>query len=212
MHDIQTWELWFIREFQNTGEWLTPLMKFLTWLGNPQAYIVIIALIYWSFNNLLGMRMAIFLPLVSSMNGLLKQLFHAPRPYWVDPLIKAFQASNGFGMPSGHAQAATVWLLAAYYLRNKWFWIIAIVLIFMIGVSRIYLGVHFPDQIIAGWLAGIVLMIIYFRLEYNITRWIKHLKFINQLLFVSAVSILFLVIGGLFVTLLKNWEMPVSGR
>ncbi len=210
MNDIQSLELWIIRELQNLGEWITPLMQFFTWLGYPQGYIIIIAIIYWSFNSRLGMRMAIFLTLVSAVNGLLKQLFHAPRPYWVDHGIKAFQPSNGFGMPSGHSQAATVWLLAACYLKNKWFWIVAVVLTFMIGLSRVYLGDHFPGQVVIGWLIGIVLMIIYIRFESDIITWLKHVKLINQLLFVVTVSILFLVMGGLFVTFLKDWEIPVD--
>ena len=210
MHDIYSWELWFIREFQNAGEWLTPVMEFFTWSGYPQGYIVIIAMIYWSFDSRTGMRMAIFLSLISALNGLLKQLFHAPRPYWADPGIKAFHSSNGFGMPSGHAQASTVWLLAAFYMRNKWFWIIVIVLAFMIGLSRVYLGVHFPDQVIAGWLAGSILLIIYIRLESSVIRWMRNLKLIYQSLIVVAVSVLFMLTGGLLVRLLKHWEMPAE--
>ena len=81
-------DYWITLSLQNMGEWLTPVMKFFTWLGYPQAYMILIAIIYWSFDRKLGLRMAIFLPVVSSINSILKQAFHAPRPYWLDPAHK----------------------------------------------------------------------------------------------------------------------------
>ena len=126
MGDFQQLEIWFIHEFQNLGDWLTPVMKGFTWIGYPQAYMLIIAIIYWSFDRKMGLRLAIFLSLVSSLNSILKQLIHAPRPYWIDPGIKAIKVSNGFGMPSGHAQAATVWLYAATCMKKRWFWVVAV--------------------------------------------------------------------------------------
>ena len=83
--------------------------------------MVIVAIIYWSFDRNLGLRMAIFLPVSASFNSVLKQAIHAPRPFWVDQGIVALHPENGFGMPSGHAQAATVWLLAGAYLKKGWF-------------------------------------------------------------------------------------------
>jgi len=118
--------LFHIVLMQSMGAWLAPIMKFFTWLGYPQAYMIFIAVIYWSFDRKLGLRLAIFLPVVASLNSILKQAFHAPRPYWVDPQIKAILVSNGFGMPSGHAQASTVWLYAAACLKRRWFWFLAI--------------------------------------------------------------------------------------
>ena len=111
-------------------------MEVFTALGYPQAYMVIMAIVYWSVDPKMGLRMAIFLPMVSSLNSILKLAIHAPRPYWVSTEIKAIHASRGFGMPSGHAQASTVWLLAGTYLRKNWFWIVAILIVF--------LNRHFP--------------------------------------------------------------------
>ncbi len=105
-------DFWLTQSLQSIGMWFTPIMKFFTWLGYPQAYMIIIAIIYWSFDRKLGLRLAIFLPFVASLNSILKQAIHAPRPYWLDPDIRAIQVSNGFGMPSGHAQASTVWFYA----------------------------------------------------------------------------------------------------
>ena len=207
---IQAWDIWLIQSLQNTGDWLEPVMVFFTSLGYPQAYMVIVAIIYWSLNRKLGLQLAIFLPLVGSINSILKFAFHAPRPYWVSTDIKAIHASSGFGMPSGHAQASTVWLLAGSYLRNKWFWIIAILLTFLIGLSRPFLGVHFPTQVVAGWAIGIAVMICYLRFEEGVSSWFQKLKLYWQLLFVVGIAILIILAGATILLLTGNWKMPLD--
>jgi len=210
MGDFQQFEIWFILEFQNLGEWLTPVMKMFTWMGYPQAYMLIIAIIYWSFDRKTGLRMAIFLSLVSSLNSILKQLFHAPRPYRIDPGIRAIKVSNGFGMPSGHAQAATVWLLAGYYLKKSWFWIVVIVVTFMVGLSRTYLGVHFPSQVIIGWTIGVVLLLIFTRYENMFIAWLSSIRLSYQLILAFGITVMLMIVGGIFVISLNDWHFPAE--
>jgi hypothetical protein len=185
-------------------------MEFFTFLGYPQAYMILVAIIYWSFDRKLGLRLAIFLPLVASLNSILKQAIHAPRPYWIDPGIKAIQVSNGFGMPSGHAQASTVWLYGAALMKRAWFWPLAITIVFFIGLSRVYLGVHFSSQVLIGWIIGIVVVLIFFRFELKVLTWFLNLKFSSQLFFISLISVLILVLGGIVVCIYKHWEMPIQ--
>jgi len=201
-------DFWLTQSVQSIGIWFTPIMKFFTCLGYPQAYMIIIAIIYWSFDRKLGLRLAIFLPLVASLNSILKQAIHAPRPYWLDPGIKAIKVSNGFGMPSGHAQASTVWFYAGALMKRSWFWAIAISIVFLIGLSRVYLGVHFSSQVLIGWLIGIIVVFIFFRFEKKVLTWFLNQKFSRQLLLITGISALMLFFGGIFVSILRNWEMP----
>jgi membrane-associated phospholipid phosphatase len=207
---IQAWDIWLIQSLQNTGDWLEPVMKFFTALGYPHAYMVVVAIVYWSLDRKLGLRLAIFLPLVSSLNSILKLAFHAPRPYWVSTEIQAIHASNGFGMPSGHAQASTVWLLVGSYLRNKWFWIIAILITFLIGLSRSFLGVHFPTQVVAGWAIGIAVIICFIRIEEGVVSWFQKLKFYWRLLFVMGITVLIILSGAIILMITGSWEMPLD--
>ena len=202
------WEIVIIVWLQHLDDKVTPVMEFFTWIGYPQAYMIIVAVVYWSLDRKLGIRMAIFLPLLSSINSILKFAIHAPRPYWVSTEIIAIHASNGFGMPSGHAQASTVWLLASSYLRKKWFWIVAILSVFMIGLSRAYLGVHFPTQVITGWTIGIIVLICFIRLEEKIANWIKGISVSLQLLFVLGITILILLAGIMILIFTCQWQMP----
>lgn len=207
---IQAWDIWLIQSLQNIGDWFEPVMKFFTALGYPQAYMVIVAVVYWTLDRKLGLRLAIFLPLVSSINSILKLAFHAPRPYWISTDIKAFHASNGFGMPSGHAQASTVWLLVGSYLRNKWFWVIAILVTFFIGLSRPFLGVHFPTQIVAGWAIGIAVIICFLGFEEGVVSWFQGLKFYWRLLFVMGITVLIILSGAIILIITDSWEMPLD--
>jgi len=170
--------------------------------------MVIVAVIYWSFDRKLGLRLAIFLPVVASLNSLLKQAFHAPRPYWLDPGIRAIHVSNGFGMPSGHAQASTVWLFAASILKRGWFWLIALCVVILIGLSRIYLGVHFSSQVIIGWLIGVLVLMAFIRFEQNVLVWFLKKGFSSQMLLIAGLSALLVFLGGVIVFLFRNWEMP----
>ena len=209
IHDLPG-DIWLILTMQDIGDWLTPIMSFFTWLGYPQAYMIIIAIIYWSVDRELGTRLAIFLPLTASLNSILKQALHSPRPYWLDPDIPAIRVSNGFGMPSGHAQGSTVWLYAASCVKRRWIWFAAIALSLLVGLSRVYLGVHFPSQVLSGWLIGLVVLLLFLKFESRTLRWFMGRRFPVQLLWIGAVTLLILILGGVFVYLLKAWEMPLQ--
>lgn len=201
-------DLWLSHAFQGLGDLPIPVMSFFTWIGYPQAYMAAVAIIYWSADRKLGLRLAIFLPVVAALNSILKQGFHAPRPYWVDPGIRAIRVSNGFGMPSGHAQASTVWFYTALNIKKAGFWIIAVVVVLMIGLSRIYLGVHFSSQVIAGWLTGMVVVVLFARCETTFLSWFLGRRLSGQLLLAGGVSLALLLLGAFVLYLTREWEMP----
>lgn len=204
------WDIDIILWLQSLSNWITPFMKFFTSLGYGISYLVFISIIYWCLDSQLGMRMAIFLPLSGVTNSVLKQAFHAPRPFWLDSRIIGMSPETSFGMPSGHAQAATIWLLTGAYINKKWFWIVAISLTFMIGVSRAYLGAHFSSQILVGWILGGASVISFLYLEAKIIRWMRTKTLVQQMLFVFVVSLGFLGIGGICVGLNVAWRVPVE--
>lgn len=95
----------------------------------------------------------------SLLSSGLKLFFDRARPDLVDPIDRVFTAS----FPSGHAMLSTVvWLtlalIGASLLERMavkvWLLVAAAVLIFAIGLSRVYLGVHWPSDVIAGWALG----------------------------------------------------------
>jgi undecaprenyl-diphosphatase len=91
----------------------------------------------------------------------LKALFRRPRPEVVPHLMRAYSSS----FPSGHSMmSAVVYLtlgvllaqLAHRRLLKFYFLVLAVLLTALVGVSRVYLGVHYPTDVLAGWTAGLV--------------------------------------------------------
>ena len=93
-------------------------------------------------------------------------------------------------MPSGHAQESVVlWGSIAHFTGNKWFWVLTVILLLLIGFSRVYLGVHFPTDVIAGWAVGIALLWLYILFRPAIENWIGGRHSSIQLLLVLAVPL-----------------------
>ena len=90
-------------------------------------------------------------------NGVLKNVVARARPYHLDPTLSHRLAwgemSKDFSFPSGHTTASFE-AAVAIFLRNKKWGIAALVLAVLIGVSRFFLVVHFPSDIVAGALCG----------------------------------------------------------
>jgi membrane-associated phospholipid phosphatase len=92
--------------------------------------------------------------------SVLKHLFHIDRPYIVDPRVIAYDHDASFALPSGHALMSTVILgwIALRHPKSRVLWWGAGFLVFMIGLSRVYLGVHYPSQVLAGWILGVLIL------------------------------------------------------
>lgn len=152
--------------FQGLGEWLYPVMMFFTIVGSGAGGVLIAAYLIWSGRRELGLRLGLIAMLALSFNGILKLFIREPRPYWTDPRIRGLTHEGGFGMPSGHAmQASPFWGYLSHRLRRLRTLVFSLGMIFFIGLSRIYLGVHAPSQVVAGWLAGGVVLALFVRLE-----------------------------------------------
>ena len=90
---------------------------------------------------------------------MLKHGLRGPRPYWIDSSI-SLSTEPTYGIPSNHMQSATViYLFLASQIRRSWVWLLAILFVLAMGVSRIYLGVHFVHDVVAGFLLGLLVLI-----------------------------------------------------
>jgi membrane-associated phospholipid phosphatase len=174
---------------QSLGDWLLPVAQFFSFMGSEPFFLLLAPAIYWCIDPILGIRAGLYLILSSGLNAILKILFHLPRPYWVSLDVKALAAESSFGLPSGHSQTSVVvWGTIAHYLKRRWAWGIAFVLIFFIGISRIYLAVHFPSDVLLGWIIGIILLWLLIRWEKPFLTWFKTFNIYVQILFILLVS------------------------
>ena len=140
---------------QGLGGWLKLPMEIFSFLGKEEFFILLLPILYWCVDSHLGIRVGLILMMSTSLNDTLKLALHGPRPYWYSSEVNGLAEETSFGAPSGHAQnAMVIWGMIAASLRKWWGWLIAGLLIFFIGFSRLYLGVHFPVDIAAGAFLG----------------------------------------------------------
>jgi membrane-associated phospholipid phosphatase len=201
----------FILAFQNLGAWLLAPMKFFSFLGTENFYVLIFPIVYWSVDAALGMRLGVMILLSSGINTIFKFIFHAPRPYWVNTEVKAFSAEPSFGLPSGHAQSAmSVWGLVGTYFRERRVWILSVFLIIGISFSRLYLAVHFPLDTALGLGIGFLLVVAFNRSWESVLAWARRQETKRQVAAAFFASLGLLAAGICVAWLLRDWEMPVA--
>jgi membrane-associated phospholipid phosphatase len=155
MNGILAWGLDLIRTVQQIANpALTVVMQVITALGTEWFYLAALPLIYWCVDRRRGIRVGLLFLFSSFLNLWFKDLWTQPRPYEFDSSV-GLAHETSYGLPSGHAQGSvTFWGAAAPLFRKPWGLVLAILLPLVIGFSRIYLGVHFPTDVFAGWLIG----------------------------------------------------------
>jgi membrane-associated phospholipid phosphatase len=96
----------------------------------------------------------------------LKGVIDAPRPGTVDPSVIQYAVETSSAMPSGHALASIVILGWVWLRGSRSMRLLAVIasFVFLIGLSRVYLGVHYPSQVIAGWAIGTLILWVFSRL------------------------------------------------
>lgn len=196
---------------QSWGDWLVAPMQWFTFLGNEEFFLLIMPILYWCLDAVLGLRVSLVLLLSASLNVILKLGFHTPRPYWVYTQVQAYDSEFNFGIPSGHAMfGISMWGFFAVQINRFWGWIIFGMLILMIGFSRVFLGVHFPIDVILGWILGVTFLWLYLRFEEPIANWLTSLRASGRLWVSLAVALLLVTLGGLTLRSLGDWRIPMS--
>jgi membrane-associated phospholipid phosphatase len=172
-----------------SNEWLVALFTFFTYLGYEEFYLILLPLIFWCIDKQIGIGLGYLSLLSAWLNSVIKYLFVIPRPS--DPRLHIPLPETSPSFPSGHAQNAVAnWGYLALRFRNRLVWIVAVIIILGIGLSRMVLAVHFPQDVIGGWLIGILLLVIYAWAEVPVRRWIAGQKTIVQLALAIGVPVL----------------------
>jgi membrane-associated phospholipid phosphatase len=146
---------------------LTAVLSFITELGTEKFYVPVILFIFWWIDEKRGFRLGTIIIISAWINSFLKDILKQPRPYNFDPSLGlAYEPT--YGIPSAHAQMSiSFWVPAAAWLavnkpKRKRLIILAAAISFvlLIGFTRLYLGVHFPTDLFAGWILGAIVLLL----------------------------------------------------
>lgn len=151
---------------------LLPFMTAMSFLGHPVVVIslaVISAIGAWvkGYSHVAYAMLATIVALGG--NTILKYIFHRTRP---ETIYVENMKIQSYSFPSGHAFGATVFYgllayLAYVHLPSPWNIIVPsvlVVLIFLVGISRVYLGAHFPSDVVMAWILGVISLAIIIKL------------------------------------------------
>jgi membrane-associated phospholipid phosphatase len=211
MNPLISFGISFIVTTQSLGVWLEMPMKIFSLLGSEEFFLVFLPLVYWSVDAALGLRIGLILMVGTSVNDLFKMALHGPRPYWVSTKVQGMASETSFGVPSGHSQiSAGVWGTIAAYFRRTWVWITALLVVTLIGLSRLYLGVHFPHDVLIGWILGFVTLWAFVKFWEPIEARVKKISFWNQIGLAFVVSLVMILLGALIIFLSRGWVMPAE--
>jgi glycerophosphoryl diester phosphodiesterase len=133
---------------------LDSLFIICTLLGGDFVYMALLAVTYWCVDKRAGVRASYVLLASVFLNYWAKMAFRMDKP---PPEYRiALEEDVSYGFPSGHAQSAvTFWGWTGLEIRKAWASTLSVVLIFLIAFSRIYLGVHYPGDVLGGLLVGV---------------------------------------------------------
>ena len=165
------WEVSLIIWLQaHMGAFGTTLASVLSAFGEELICIVVLGFLYWCYDKRFGRFVGINVLVGIVFNSMIKNVFVRRRPYFDTPEIKCLKpvdkhadiyniTAQEFSFPSGHStNSVAVYGSLAKYKKNKILSVIGIVLPLLIGVSRFCLGVHYPTDVLFGWLLGLVVI------------------------------------------------------
>lgn len=137
---------------------LDALFQAITMFGEEYITVAIIAYIYWNISKKKGFATCMCMLSSLQVMSFTKALVRFPRPWNVIEGLESVRQSTatGYSFPSGHTSNAAATLSSvAFSFRKRWLSVLCAVMIALVGLSRVYLCVHWPLDVVGGLLVGI---------------------------------------------------------
>lgn len=136
---------------------LVLLNNFFSFLGEEILCIAVMGFVYWGLDKRKGERIGAAIMLVNVSIGMLKNVFARLRPWAAREDIRLLREVDGFSFPSGHsANCTSLYPTTAWeYKKNRVLTVLAVAIPLLCGLSRCYVGAHWPTDVVVGWLVGL---------------------------------------------------------
>ena len=183
-------ELEILRNIQSIANpFLDKLFELITICGEQLVLISIMCIIYWAIDKKFGEYLAYSVLTSVLLNNSIKDIFKMKRPIGEEGIrtLRA-ETATGYSFPSGHTQgAASFYGAIAIYLKKRIYYIISTIIILLIGFSRLYLGVHYPKDVMVGAILGVAVSLMSYYLFNKVNNKIL-LYIITFILFIPALT------------------------
>lgn len=191
------WEVNLIEWLQKTvGNLNGTFISALGFIGGEMGLLLVVLIILFCWKKETGKRLALIIAAVNSWLPMIKSVVLRPRPYMEHPdRVRGVAdvgtsapltdvAAHGYSFPSMHsASVMALFIPLAREVRKKWMWILAVVTVFLVGLSRSITGMHYPTDVLAGWALGLICIGIFTLLEKKVkNEWIRHLILLASVL------------------------------
>lgn len=150
-------ELQFLKWLESirTG-FFTTLFEGITILGEETLVILFVVALWFAVDSRLAQKVFFVTICSTGLNGIVKNIAKVPRPFDKGVLPVRKETATGFSFPSGHTQSFSTWsTLFAIQYKKKWLTALVAVFIPLVAFSRLYLGVHYPTDVIVGAALGV---------------------------------------------------------
>jgi membrane-associated phospholipid phosphatase len=155
--------------------------KSLNFFDTDSFYALLIPALWFGKDWKVGVRFFAVVLLSSFCLQELKLLFQEPRPFILDPTLAIIKVS-GYSFPSGGATNALLLpALFIYHVRTRFSWIVGSLFFVFVSLSRTYLGVHYPLDLLGGWILGSLIFLFYLYCFPPIEKWIKKQRLLTKL-------------------------------
>ncbi|HBB28378.1 MAG TPA: phospholipid phosphatase [Clostridiales bacterium] len=146
----------FIQSFSNS--FLDVFFEFLTLFGEETILVLLAAFIFLSVDKNKGYKLIFTIASGTCFNALIKNIVKFDRPIGIEGIVSnRVETATGYSFPSGHTQAtSTFWTSLSIIVKNKSLYVFSAILITLVAISRLYLGVHWPTDVIFGALFGVL--------------------------------------------------------
>ena len=148
------------------------ILSFFSMFGEELVLLLIIGIVYWGFDKRAGRTVGLTMMTGLAWNTMIKSVVMRRRPYFDNENIKALKlpekdadpmdvVAQGWSFPSAHAtNTVSLFGSLAANVKKRWFTVCVTVICLLTGLSRVTVGVHYPTDVLAGWLIGIAALIL----------------------------------------------------
>lgn len=138
------------------NDFLNTIFEFITVFGEETLLVFLIVTLWFAFDKKFAQKLLFITMASMSVNGVIKNIAQVPRPFASGEVTCVRpETATGYSFPSGHTQNFTTWTsLTAMQLKKKWFTALVTILILLVAFSRVYLGAHYPSDVVVSVVIG----------------------------------------------------------